>query len=92
MNATGPWVDHVRALLPGFDGAKTVRLTKGTHVILPAVAPDHALFAAIRPGDRIFLMLPWHGHALLGTTDTDFDGDPASVQPDRPILITCLPP
>ena len=83
MNATGPWVDHVRALLPGFDGARTVRLTKGTHVILPAVSPDHALFAAIRPGDRIFLMLPWHGHALLGTTDTDFEGDPAGVQPDR---------
>ena len=28
-------------------------------------------------------MLPWHGHALLGTTDTDFDGDPASAQPNR---------
>jgi glycerol-3-phosphate dehydrogenase len=83
VNAAGPWVDHVRALLPGFDGTKTVRLTKGTHLILPAVDRDHALFAAIRPGDRIFLMLPWHGHALLGTTDTDFDGDPATVQPDR---------
>ncbi|MFZ0960075.1 MAG: glycerol-3-phosphate dehydrogenase [Terriglobia bacterium] len=83
VNATGPWVDHVRALLPGFDGTKTIRLTKGTHVILPAVAPDHALFAAIRGGDRIFLMLPWHGHALLGTTDTDFDGDPANVEPDQ---------
>jgi glycerol-3-phosphate dehydrogenase len=83
VNAAGPWVDHVRALLPGFDGAKTVRLTKGTHLILPEVDPDHALFAAIRPGERIFLMLPWHGHALLGTTDTDFDGDLASMQPDR---------
>jgi glycerol-3-phosphate dehydrogenase len=83
VNATGPWVDHVRALLPGFDGSKTIRLTKGTHVILPALSPDHALFAAIRPGERIFLMLPWHGYALLGTTDTDYDGDPASVQPDQ---------
>jgi glycerol-3-phosphate dehydrogenase len=83
VNAAGPWVDHVRALLPAFDGTKTVRLTKGTHLILPAVDPDHALFAAILPGDRIFLMLPWHGHALLGTTDTDFDGDPASVHPGR---------
>ena len=82
VNAAGPWVDQVRALLPGFDGTKTVRLTRGTHVILPAVDPDHALFAAIPPGDRIFLLLPWHGRALLGTTDTDFDGDPASVQPD----------
>jgi glycerol-3-phosphate dehydrogenase len=34
-------------------------------------------------------MLPWHGHALLRTTNTDFDGDPASVQPDQ-ADIDCL--
>ena len=33
VNAAGPWVDRVRALLPGFDGTMTVRLTKGTHLI-----------------------------------------------------------
>ena len=82
VNAAGPWVDYVRALVPGFDGTRTVRLTKGTHVILPAVSADHALFAAIRSDGRIFLMLPWHGHALLGTTDTDFNGDPADVAPN----------
>lgn len=83
VNAAGPWVDHVRALLPGFDGAKTVRLTKGTHVIVPPVSGPYALFAAILPGERIFVLAPWQGYALLGTTDTDFEGDPASVRPDR---------
>jgi glycerol-3-phosphate dehydrogenase len=82
VNATGPWVDHVRALVPGFDGTRTLRLTKGTHLILPPVSPAYALFAAILPGDRVFLMLPWHGYSLLGTTDTDYEGDPASVRPD----------
>jgi glycerol-3-phosphate dehydrogenase len=83
VNATGPWVDHVRALVPGFDGSRTIRLTKGTHLILPQVASRHALFAAIPSDGRIFLMLPWNDYSLLGTTDTDFHGDPASVQPDR---------
>lgn len=83
VNATGPWVDQIRALLPGYDGSKTVRLTKGTHIILPPVAGPFAMFAAILPGERIFVMAPWHGYALLGTTDTDFDGDPASVRPDQ---------
>lgn len=82
VNAAGPWVDHVRALLPGFDGSKTIRLTKGTHIVVPPRAGHCALFASILPGQRIFVMVPWHGCALLGTTDTDFDGDPASVQPD----------
>lgn len=83
VNAAGPWVDRVRAFLPGFDGSRTVRLTKGTHIILPPVAGPFALFAAILPGKRIFVMPPWHGHALLGTTDTDYEGDPAAVRPDR---------
>jgi glycerol-3-phosphate dehydrogenase len=82
VNATGPWVDHVRALVPGFDGSRTIRLTKGTHLILPELSPHHALFAAIPSDDRIFLMLPWNGYSLLGTTDTDYQGDPASVQAD----------
>lgn len=81
VNATGPWVDHVRALLPGFDGTRTIRLTKGTHIIVPPVSGPFALFAAILPGDRIFVMAPWNDYALMGTTDTDFEGDPASVQP-----------
>lgn len=82
INATGPWVDHVRSLLPDYDGSKTVRLTKGTHIVLPRVAGDFALFAAVLPGKRIFLMIPWHRHALLGTTDTDYEADPDEVRPD----------
>lgn len=82
VNATGPWVDYVRALLPGYDGSKTVRLTKGTHIVIPPAAGDFAMFAAILPGKRIFVMMPWHNHGLLGTTDTDYDADPAEVRPD----------
>jgi glycerol-3-phosphate dehydrogenase len=82
VNATGPWVDRVRALLAGFDGSKTIRLTKGTHLILPPVSDEYALFAAVHSDKRIFLLLPWCGYALLGTTDTDYEGDPVRVRPD----------
>jgi glycerol-3-phosphate dehydrogenase len=82
VNAAGPWVDHIRALLPGFDGSKTVRLTKGTHLTIRPVTGDYALLAAIVPGDRVFLMVPWGNYALLGTTDTDYQGDPAAVLPE----------
>jgi glycerol-3-phosphate dehydrogenase len=79
VNATGPWVDRVRAMVPGYDGSRTVRLTKGTHLILPQIS---AKFAAIPDDGRIFLMIPWLGYSLLGTTDTDFEGDPGGVRPD----------
>ena len=59
VNAAGPWVDHVRALVPGFDGSRTIRLTKGTHLILPRLTEVYALFAAVLSDRRIFLMMPW---------------------------------
>jgi glycerol-3-phosphate dehydrogenase len=83
VNAAGPWVDRVRALLPGFDGSKTVRLTKGTHVLIPPVTGQHALLAGVPSDGRVFLIVPWHNCALLGTTDTDFEGDPATARPER---------
>jgi glycerol-3-phosphate dehydrogenase len=83
VNAVGPWVDRVRAMVEGFDGSRTVRLTKGTHVVVPPVTGKLALFAAVPEENRIFVMWPWHGGAMLGTTDTDFEGDPASVAPDQ---------
>lgn len=83
VNATGPWVDHLRALVPGFDGSKTVRLTKGTHLHIPRVTGEYALLAAVGRGPRVFLIVPWHGCAILGTTDTDYTGDPAAVAPDQ---------
>jgi glycerol-3-phosphate dehydrogenase len=83
VNAAGPWVDRVRALVEDFDGSQTVRLTKGTHVVVPPVTGDLALLAAVPGEDRIFVMWPWHRGAMLGTTDTDFEGDPASVAPEQ---------
>ena len=83
VNAAGPWVDRVRALLSGFDGSHTVRLTKGTHFVVPPVTGNLALLAPVPGEDRIFVMWPWHGGAMLGTTDTDFEGDPAGVEPDQ---------
>ena len=82
VNATGPWVDRVRAMLDGYEGSRTVRLTKGVHVVVPPVTGNLALLAAIRGENRVLLMWPWHHGDMLGTTDTDFEGDPATVAPD----------
>jgi glycerol-3-phosphate dehydrogenase len=83
VNAAGPWVDAVRSLVPGYDGSRTIRMTKGVHIILPPVCKQYALFAATKTDGRIFLAMPWHGCTLLGTTDTDYAEEPALVEPER---------
>lgn len=73
VNATGPWVDGIRRLA-GIEGPPTLRLTKGIHLVVPRVARN-ALFISARSDGRMFFVLPWKDWSIIGTTDTDFDGD-----------------
>jgi len=80
VNATGPWVDHIRRLEdPG--AAASVRLSKGAHLVLDCSEPWHAAVTSPLPEGRVSFAIPWHGLLLLGTTDEPFEGDPATVQP-----------
>jgi glycerol-3-phosphate dehydrogenase len=77
VNATGPWLDlTTSALRPG--RRPLLRLTKGVHLVTPASTRNaHVLFAQ-RDG-RLFFVIPWLGYSLVGTTDTDYHGDPTDV-------------
>jgi glycerol-3-phosphate dehydrogenase len=78
VNATGPWVDRLRAL-ESTQAGTSVRLSKGAHVLLQR---DHEWQAAVTTplrGGRVSFAIPWEGMLLLGTTDEPFDGDPAEV-------------
>ncbi len=80
VNATGPWVDHIRRLEdPG--AAASVRLSKGAHLLLESSEPWRAAVTSPLPGGRVSFAIPWHGMLLLGTTDEAFEGDPATVRP-----------
>ncbi len=76
INAAGPWVDEVigrsRIAAP-----RLIRGTKGTHIVVPRFV-EKALIIRAKDG-RTFFILPWHEHCLIGTTDTDFIGDPGTA-------------
>jgi glycerol-3-phosphate dehydrogenase len=77
VNATGPWLDLTTAGLR-HGRRPLLRLTKGVHLVTPSASRHaHVLFAQ-RDG-RLFFVVPWLGYSLVGTTDTDFQGDPGDV-------------
>ena len=82
VNATGPWVDRVRDL-GGLaeQGPRVTRTTKGIHCVLPRLT-ERALYHSARDG-RVLLVVPWREFSVVGTTDTDFDGDPDRVEATR---------
>jgi glycerol-3-phosphate dehydrogenase len=80
VNAAGPWVDEVRALAGRFRSRK-LRRSRGTHVVLPAATRERALLLTAGSDRRVFFLLPWGSHSLLGTTDVDDSAPPEEVAP-----------
>ncbi|NKI43507.1 glycerol-3-phosphate dehydrogenase/oxidase [Streptomyces physcomitrii] len=78
LNATGPWVDHLRRM-ENPDAAPSIRLSKGAHLVLKRTAPWRAALATPIDKYRITFALPWEDMLLLGTTDEEFEGDPGEV-------------
>ena len=77
INAAGPWVDRVAGLAGARDSY--LKPTKGVHILLPKLTDHHAIaFQAKRDG-RIMFVLPWNDCSIVGTTDTDYSGNPDDV-------------
>jgi glycerol-3-phosphate dehydrogenase len=78
LNATGPWVDHLRRM-EDEHAAPSIRLSKGAHLVLKRTSPWKAALATPIDKYRITFALPWEDMLLLGTTDEAYEGDPADV-------------
>jgi glycerol-3-phosphate dehydrogenase len=75
VNCAGPWVDRLRAMAQVADRSpRLLRTTKGIHCLLPRMT-DRAVYLAARD-ERMIFVIPWREFSLVGTTDTDFEGDP----------------
>jgi glycerol-3-phosphate dehydrogenase len=78
LNATGPWVDHLRRMEDP-NAAPSIRLSKGAHLVLKRTSPWKAALATPIDKYRITFALPWEDMLLLGTTDEEYEGDPGEV-------------
>ena len=78
VNATGPWWERVAAAQTGHRRGR-VRTTKGVHIVCPPVT-DRALVLFSDVDRRLMFAIPRGGQTWIGTTDTDFDDDPAQAR------------
>ncbi len=84
VNATGPWTDRTLAL-GGKQPRTLLRRTKGVHIVVDAakLPVSHAIVCFHPSDDRVLFVIPWGDRSYVGTTDTDFDGDPSEVYATR---------
>ncbi|MCZ2105254.1 MAG: glycerol-3-phosphate dehydrogenase/oxidase [Comamonadaceae bacterium] len=76
VNATGVWVDEVRAMDAASTGAPHEALvvpSQGVHLVVDRdfLPTDHALLVPKTADGRVLFAVPWLGKVLIGTTDTE---------------------
>ena len=76
VNATGPFADEVR-LMDDPASRPMLKVSSGIHIVLDRrfAPPDTGLLIPKTEDGRVLFVLPWEGHALVGTTD-----EPAEVE------------
>lgn len=84
VNAAGPWAEaFLRGVVRADHGealsTRHQRLVKGSHIVVPrCFEHDHA-YVFQDPDKRIIFAIPYEERfTLIGTTDSEFSGDPAS--------------
>jgi len=83
VNAAGPWVSSMLSGPLQMRAPQRMRLVKGSHIIVPRLFDHDFAYLFQNPDRRILFALPYEGDfTLIGTTDVEFDGDPADVAID----------
>ncbi|MEY3919789.1 MAG: hypothetical protein RLZ15_583, partial [Actinomycetota bacterium] len=78
----GVWSDQLHksfGIEPGYE----VKMSKGVHITLPgnAIKADEGII--IKTAVSVLFIIPWKDQWMIGTTDTEYLGDPNSPLADR---------
>ncbi len=72
--ATGVWSDDISSMLHERLGLR-VRASKGIHLVVPRGRISGEAGLILRTERSVLFVLPWGGHWIIGTTDTDWHLD-----------------
>jgi glycerol-3-phosphate dehydrogenase len=82
VNATGVWTDDLQTLVGG-RGRFNVRASKGVHIVVPRDRINGEAGLILRTATSVLFVIPWGGHWIVGTTDTDWALDKAHPAASR---------
>jgi len=89
INAAGPWVNEVAGRCRPAIKTLETDLVQGAHIELSGTLRRGIYFLESPADRRAVFAMPWHGHVLVGTTETIFTGNPALCSP-QPVEIDYL--
>jgi glycerol-3-phosphate dehydrogenase len=81
VNAAGPWVAQFIKQDLELKSPYGIRLIQGSHIIVPKLYEGDKAFIMQNDDRRIVFAIPYlDQYTMIGTTDREYQGDPAQVQ------------
>jgi glycerol-3-phosphate dehydrogenase len=81
VNAAGPWVEAVQGLTGVPADGRSVKLVKGSHIVVPRMYAGEQAYTLQGGDGRVVFAIPYQDRfTLVGTTDIPCAGDPAQVE------------
>ncbi|RXE30465.1 glycerol-3-phosphate dehydrogenase, partial [Xanthomonas perforans] len=82
-NAAGPWAVAFLDTVASVPHEHALRLVKGSHIVVPKLFDHDHAYIFQQPDRRIVFAIPYeHDFTLIGTTDVDYEADPAAPKID----------
>jgi glycerol-3-phosphate dehydrogenase len=91
INATGPFVDDLRKVAdPAAE--PMIAPSQGVHLVFDGsfLAADNAVMVPHTSDGRVMFAIPWHGHTVVGTTDTPIaqsTGEPVALDQEVEFIL-----
>ncbi|MEM8951303.1 MAG: glycerol-3-phosphate dehydrogenase [Pseudomonadota bacterium] len=83
VNAAGPWVSSFIKDRLHQQSDSSVRLVKGSHIVVDQLFDHDSPYIFQNPDGRIVFAIPYEQNfTLIGTTDKEHGGDPADIRID----------
>ena len=84
VNAAGPWISNVLSKCTGAISRQSVRLVKGSHIVVRRLYEGDHAYALQHADRRLIFVVPYRDEfTLIGTTDVPWQGEPgpAAIAP-----------
>ena len=81
VNAAGPWVDQVLGKVKSAENEQSLRLIKGSHIVLPRLFEGDHAYIFQNSDNRIIFAIPYErDRTLIGTTDVPYSHEEGPVK------------
>jgi glycerol-3-phosphate dehydrogenase len=91
VNATGPFSDEIRRMADP-SAAPMIAPSQGVHLVFDRsfLAGESAIMVPHTSDGRVLFAIPWHGHTVVGTTDTPIQAvalEPAAFEQEVQFIL-----